>query len=188
MCNERTQVYSLKVFGVTGWKNSGKTTLVARLVAYFTGQGLRVSTIKHAHCDFDIDRPGSDSFQHRKAGARQVLLSSNRRWALMSEVGDSAEPELEALLQQLAPVDLVIVEGFKMGDQPKIQVVRPSNNTAVLPDEAQPIVAIASDAVVDPADYRCSGPLLQLDDVPAIAGFILDYCQLKATPGRDSSR
>lgn len=168
----------MKVFGVTGWKNSGKTTLVARLVEHITGLGLSVSTIKHAHCDFDIDRPGSDSFTHRQAGAQQVLLSSNRRWALMSEVGDGAEPELEDLLGQLQLVDLVIVEGFKMGDQPKIQVVRPQNNTDVLPDEAQPIVAIASDGPVNPLDYHCDGPLLALDDIHGIAQFILDYCQL----------
>lgn len=172
----------MKVFGVTGWKNSGKTTLVARLVEHLSGRGLRVSTIKHAHCDFDIDHPGSDSFTHRRAGAEQVLLSSNRRWALMSEIGEGREPELDDLLQQLKPVDLVIVEGFKMGDQPKIQVVRPLNNTEVLPNEAQPIVAIASDEVVDPADYHCSGPLLRLDDIEGIADFILQYCNLQFAP------
>ncbi|PLW71007.1 molybdopterin-guanine dinucleotide biosynthesis protein B [Pseudohalioglobus lutimaris] len=169
----------MKVFGITGWKNSGKTTLVARLVEHFTALGLRVSTVKHAHCDFDIDRRGSDSHTHRMAGAHQVLLSSNRRWALMSELKEDAEPELEELLQHLQPVDLVIVEGFKMGDQPKIQVVRRSNNAEVLPAEAQPIVAIASDAALTPADYGCSGPLLQLSDVPAIAEFIRQYCGLK---------
>jgi molybdopterin-guanine dinucleotide biosynthesis adapter protein len=168
----------MKVFGITGWKNSGKTTLVARLVEHLSGRGLSVSTIKHAHCDFDIDRPGSDSYTHRKAGAQQVLLSSNRRWALMSEIGAGAEPELAELLRELQPVDLVIVEGFKMGDQPKIQVVRPQNNTEVLPDEAQPIVAIASDEVVNPGDYHCDGPLLALDDTEGIADFILDYCGL----------
>lgn len=168
----------MKIFGITGWKNSGKTTLVARLVEHLSGRGLSVSTIKHAHCDFDIDRPGSDSYTHRKAGAQQVLLSSNRRWALMSEIGAGAEPELEDLLRELQPVDLVIVEGFKMGDQPKIQVVRPQNNTQVLPDEAQPIVAIASDETVNPQDYHCGGPLLALDDIEGIATFIIDYCEL----------
>ncbi|MBT6125048.1 MAG: molybdopterin-guanine dinucleotide biosynthesis protein B [Halieaceae bacterium] len=168
----------MQVFGVTGWKNSGKTTLVARLVENISARGFQVSTIKHAHCDFDIDKPGSDSYTHREAGAAQVLLSSNRRWALMSEVGDEQEPELDELLQQLRPVDLVIVEGFKMGQQPKIQVVRPSNNTEVLPAEAQPIVAIASDETITPSDYRCAGPLLALDDIDAIANFVLDYCGL----------
>ncbi|MGI9355669.1 MAG: molybdopterin-guanine dinucleotide biosynthesis protein B, partial [Rhizobiaceae bacterium] len=97
--------FMLKVFGVTGWKNSGKTTLVAELVKHFTTLGLSVSTIKHAHCDFDIDRPGSDSFLHRQAGANQVMLSSNRRWALMNESGNSAEQELEELLLHLRAVD-----------------------------------------------------------------------------------
>lgn len=172
----------MKVFGITGWKNSGKTTLVARLVENLSSRGLKVSTIKHAHCDFDIDKPGSDSFTHRQAGASQVLLSSNRRWALMSEIGEGREPELEELLQQLEPVDLVIVEGFKMGHQAKIQVVRPANNTEPLSDEAQPIVAIASDQAVDPRDYNCAGPLLQLDDVTAIADFILSYCEIPQRP------
>ena len=173
----------MKVFGVTGWKNSGKTTLVALLVKHLSDRGLCVSTIKHAHCDFDIDRPGSDSYTHRAAGAEQVLLSSNRRWALMSEIGEGKEPELEELLRQLQPVDLVIVEGFKMGNQPKIQVVRPRNNTAVLSDEAQPIVAIASDESVNPMDYHCDGPLLALDDIAGIADFILEYCGI-VVPGR----
>lgn len=169
----------MKVFGITGWKNSGKTTLVARLVSHISARGFSVSTIKHAHCDFDIDRPGTDSYTHRKAGAQQVLLSSNRRWALMSEIDQEAEPELDELLLQLQPVDLVIVEGFKMGDQPKIQVVRPRNNTEVLSPEAQPIVAIASDGDISPSDYHCSGPLLHLDDIEGIADFILDFCDLQ---------
>jgi molybdopterin-guanine dinucleotide biosynthesis protein MobB len=168
----------MKVFGITGWKNSGKTTLTADLVQYFTAQGLRVSTIKHAHCDFDIDRPGTDSYRHRTAGAEQVLLASSRRWALMQELRSGPEPELEELLPHLTPVDLVLVEGFKMGDQPKIQVVRPSHNTERLPDSARPIVAIASDSAVNPADYGCSGPCLPLNDIAAIAAFIRHYCGL----------
>ena len=169
----------MKVFGITGWKNSGKTTLVANLVSHLSRTGLRISTIKHAHCDFDIDRPGTDSYTHRQAGAAQVLLASSHRWALMTEIGEHAEPELEQLLTQIDPVDLVIVEGFKMAGQPKIQVVRPSNNTKRLPAETQPIVAIASDETVEPANYGCDGPLLPLDDIDAIAGFIIDYCDLQ---------
>lgn len=172
----------MKVFGITGWKNSGKTTLVADLVNHLTGRGLKVSTIKHAHCNFDIDKPGTDSFKHREAGAQQVLLASSNRWALMHELRNDQEPELDELLQHLEPVDLVIVEGFKMGDQPKIQVVRPQNNTERLPEEAQPIVAIASDEQVTPADYGCDGPLLALNDIKAIADFILDYCDLTSQP------
>jgi molybdopterin-guanine dinucleotide biosynthesis protein MobB len=165
----------MKVFGVTGWKNSGKTTLVAELVSYLSAQGLRISTVKHAHCDFDIDRPGTDSHSHREAGAQQVMISSSNRWALMNELGDEREPELEELLKAMSPVDLVLVEGFKLGPQPKIQVVRPENNTEPLPVEAQPIVAIASDSLVNPKDYGCEGPLLNLGDIESIARFIVEY-------------
>jgi len=169
----------VKVFGITGWKNSGKTTLVSELVSWFGERGLKVSTIKHAHCNFDIDKTGSDSFKHREAGANEVLIASQGRWALMHELRDEKEPELEDLLQHLQPVDLVLVEGFKMGDQPKIQVVRPENNTEVLPAEAQPIVAIASDsAAVMPSDYECGGPLLPLNDIAAVGQFIADHCGL----------
>jgi molybdopterin-guanine dinucleotide biosynthesis protein MobB len=166
----------VKVFGITGWKNSGKTTLVAELLRELLGRGYRVSTVKHAHCDADVDRPGTDSYKHREAGAHQVLLATAKRWALMRELEAQAEPELEELLQHLDPVDLVIVEGFKMGDHPKLQVVRPENHTGRLPPAAQPIVAVASDSDINPADYGSPGPLLPLDDVPAIADFILAFC------------
>lgn len=166
----------MKVFGITGWKNSGKTTLVAKLVQHLSERGLRVSTIKHVHCDFDIDQAGTDSYRHREAGARQVLLAGTKRWALMKELGKEAEAELDELLPHLDAVDLVIVEGFKMGHQAKIQVVRPEHNTRPLGPEAQPIVAIASDIPVDPADYGCDGPVLALNDIPAIADFIINYC------------
>lgn len=165
----------MKVFGVTGWKNSGKTTLVARLVEHFTALGMTVSTVKHAHCDFDIDREGSDSHSHRVAGAKQVMISSNSRWALMNELVNESELELNDLLQHMSPVDIVIVEGFKMGEQPKIQVVRSENNTDVLPAEASPIVAIASDSPLNPKDYNCEGPVFDLAEVASIADFILRY-------------
>jgi len=176
----------MKVFGITGWKNSGKTTLVSELVSWFGEQGLKVSTIKHAHCHFDIDKTGSDSFKHREAGAHEVLIASQGRWALMHELRDEGEPELEDLLKHLQPVDLILVEGFKMGDQPKIQVVRPENNTEVLPQEAQPIVAIASDSTdVKPSDYLCNGPLLPLNDIETVGRFIAEFCSL-ALPLKDS--
>lgn len=173
----------MKIFGITGWKNSGKTTLVAELVSWFGEQGVKVSTIKHAHCNFDIDKTGSDSFKHREAGANEVLIASQGRWALMHELRNEPEPELEDLLKHLQPVDLVLVEGFKMGDQPKVQVVRPENNTEVLPQEAQPIVAIASDSrQVQPSDYQCDGPLLPLNDIAAVGRFIAEYCDLPLPP------
>ena len=102
----------MKLWGVTGWKNTGKTGLMERLVAQFTGRGLTVSTVKHAHHSFDVDQPGKDSYRHRAAGAHQVLLSSGARWALMSELRGAEEPGLDDLLPKLAPVDLVLVEGF----------------------------------------------------------------------------
>lgn len=168
----------MKVFGITGWKNSGKTTLVAELVNTFRERGYRVSTIKHAHCSLDIDRSGTDSYRHRQAGAHQVLLASPYRWALMQEVNEAPEPELPTLLQHMETVDLVLVEGFKMGQQPKIQVVRPSHHTGRLPPETQPIVALASDESVNAADYGCEGPVLPLNNVSVIADFIADYLQM----------
>ena len=103
----------MKLWGVVGWKNTGKTGLMERLVTEFTARGLRVSTLKHAHHSFDIDHPGKDSHRHRMAGATQVLLASRNRWALMHELRDEEEPTLEALLTKLAPVDLVLIEGYK---------------------------------------------------------------------------
>ena len=119
-----------RVWGVTGWKNTGKTGLTERLVAHFTGQGLTVSTIKHAHHDADIDRPGTDSFRHRAAGAREVILSSPRRWALMHEAAGAPEPSLADHLARLAPVDLVLVEGHKAAPHAKIETHRPDTSSS----------------------------------------------------------
>ena len=110
----------MKLFGVVGWKNSGKTGLMERLIAAFAAQGLSVSAIKHAHHTFDVDHPGKDSYRHRAAGATEVLLSSRNRWALMHELRDAAEPPLEALIARLSPVDLVLVEGYKRDRHPKV--------------------------------------------------------------------
>ncbi|TQV84700.1 molybdopterin-guanine dinucleotide biosynthesis protein B [Exilibacterium tricleocarpae] len=169
----------MKVFGITGWKNSGKTTLVADLVTRFRQRGLSVSTVKHAHHNFDIDKPGTDSYKHRQAGAKEVLISSANRWALMHETVGDREPELEALLARLSPVDLVLVEGFKRSDHPKLQVIRAGNNTEPLPASAQPLVAIVSDGDLNPSDYNCKGPLLPLEDTQKIADFILAYSGLE---------
>ncbi len=166
------------VFGITGWKNSGKTTLVTELVHWFTERGFKVATIKHAHCDVEFDRPGSDSFRHKQAGAQQVLLASSKRWALMTEL-DGPELELDDLLVQLDPTDLILVEGFKRGPHRKLQVVRPDHNAQPLDDEAEHIVAIASDVPVNPADYRCEGPWLPLNHVDTIARFIARRCGLQ---------
>ena len=115
---------STPVFGIGGWKNSGKTTLTERLVAEFTRRGLRLATVKHAHHDFDIDKEGTDSFRHRRAGAREVAIVSGRRWALMHELDGETEPTLDAIVARLSPADLILVEGFKRGSHPKIEVRR----------------------------------------------------------------
>ncbi len=159
----------MKVYGVTGWKNSGKTTLVERLVADITGRGFAVSTIKHAHHAFDIDHPGKDSHRHRVAGARQVLVASHARWALMTELRDAPEPELADLLAQIAPVDLVLVEGYKRDRHRKIEVRRAATAQDLLAAGDPTIDAVASDAPLPGSGV----PVFDIDDVAGIAAFIL---------------
>lgn len=168
----------MKVFGITGWKNSGKTTLTSDLVRLFTQHGLTVSTIKHAHHGFDIDKPETDSFKHREAGAREVLISSGKRWALMHELQSEPEATLEQLLNQLTEVDLVLVEGFKSSPHPKLHVVRNELNQDALPDSALPIAAVVSDDDINPQDYHCPGPVLPRSEIETIAKFIAQYCDL----------
>ena len=158
----------MKVWGVVGWKNSGKTGLMERLVAKFTQDGLRVSTLKHAHHAFDVDQPGKDSFRHRTAGATEVLLTSGRRWALMHELRGADEPSLDELLDKLAPVDLVLVEGFKRDKHPKIEAHRAETGNGLLAPDDPSIRAIAADNPVC-VDTR---PVFDLDDTDSIARFI----------------
>jgi len=154
-----------RVYGVTGWKNAGKTGLMERLVAEFRARGLRVSTIKHAHHGMDVDRPGTDSFRHRAAGAGEVLVASPRRWALMHEIAEGAEPALEALLARLSPCDLVLIEGFKRAPHPKVQAWRAeARGHEILPG----VRAVAADGPLP----DCALPVLDLDDTAAIADFI----------------
>lgn len=157
----------MKIYGVTGWKNSGKTGLMERLVSEFTARGLRVSTLKHAHHAFDVDHDGTDSFRHRAAGAGQVLLSSGRRWALMSELGDAPEPPLVDLLSKLAPCDLVLIEGYKRADHPKIEAHRAATKQPLIAPDDPSIRAVASDSALD-----LDRPVFDLDDTKAIADFI----------------
>jgi molybdopterin-guanine dinucleotide biosynthesis protein MobB len=159
----------MKVYGVTGWKNSGKTTLVERLVAEITGRGLSVSTIKHAHHAFDVDQPGKDSHRHRQAGAAQVLVSSRNRWALMTENRGQPEPELDDLIARLAPVDLVLVEGYKRDRHPKIEARRVATAQDLIATGDPTIEAVATDEPLD----GLSVPVFDLDDVSGIADFIL---------------
>lgn len=158
----------MKIFGVTGWKNAGKTGLMERLVSEITSRGLRVSTLKHAHHSFDVDHPGRDSYRHREAGASQVLLVSEHRWALMSEQRGSPEPALEELLQKLSPVDLVLIEGYKREPHPKIEAFRAVANNPLIAEGDKTIVAIASDCPID-----IDRPVFDLDDTTQIANFIL---------------
>ena len=157
----------MKLWGIAGWKNSGKTGLMERLVAEFTARGLRVSTIKHAHHSFDVDHPGKDSYRHRAAGAAQVMLSSANRWALMTELQGAPEPDLDELLAQMATVDLVLVEGFKRAGHPKIEAHRAATGQGLLAPGDATIRAIASDSA--PMTDR---PVLHLDDTGGIADFI----------------
>lgn len=159
----------MKVFGIAGWKNSGKTGLVERLVAHFTAQGLRVSTVKHTHHRVDLDRPGKDSFRHRDAGAREVLIVSENRWALLHELRDTPEPSLAQLLAKLSPVDLVLVEGYKSGPHPRIEAHRKATAQPYLAATDETILAIAAD---DPKGCTLDKPLFDLDDTAAIAAFI----------------
>lgn len=157
----------MKLWGVTGWKNTGKTGLMERLVTEFTARGLSVSTLKHAHHAFDVDQPGKDSFRHRQAGATEVLLASGARWALMAELRGAPEPSLDALLARLSPVDLVLVEGYKRSPHPKIEAYRAVAGQRLLAPDDPTIRAVASDSAHD-----LDRPVFDLDDTAGIAGFI----------------
>lgn len=161
---------SPQVFGITGWKNSGKTTLVARLVTELRGRGLTVGVVKHAHHAFDIDHPGRDSHTIREAGANEVAIVSARRWALIHELrDDERELTLKEMLARMSPCDVVLVEGFKRSDHAKLEVRSADAADTRQMDETVPnIVAIAADAPQD--DSR---PQFRRDDIAAIADFII---------------
>ena len=159
----------MKLFGLAGWSGSGKTTLMKALLPELIRHGVTVSTIKHAHHSFDVDQPGKDSYEHRRAGAREVMVASSERWALMRELRGAPEPSLEALIARMSPVDLLMIEGFKRHPHPKLEVHRPSNGKPLLCPDDPHIVAVASDVPLD----GIAVPRLALDDVPAIADFIV---------------
>jgi molybdopterin-guanine dinucleotide biosynthesis protein B len=161
----------MRIFGLAGWSGSGKTTLMTALIPEFVSRGITVSTVKHAHHAFDIDRPGKDSWRHREAGAQEVMVASDRRWALMHELRGAAEPALDALLQRLSPVDLVLVEGFKRHAHPKIEVYRRALGKPLLHPEDPDVIAIAA----DDGSPEFSVPFLPLSDAAAIAAFVLGY-------------
>jgi molybdopterin-guanine dinucleotide biosynthesis protein B len=162
-----------KVIGVAGWKNSGKTTLVARLITELTRRGFKVASVKHAHHTFQIDDADTDSARHRRAGAQQVAVVSGRRWALVRELDDEPEPALEAILARLDPCDLVIVEGYKNEPIPKIEVrLKGAHTPALYPDDPR-VIAIATDDVLDTAL-----PQVDVNDPEAVANLIIQHLGL----------
>lgn len=163
----------MRVIGLAGWSGAGKTTVVTRLIPELGRRGVSVSTLKHAHHAFDLDTPGKDSHAHREAGAREVLISSERRWALMRELRDEPEAELPDLLARLSPVDLVIVEGFKRQAHVKLEIHRAANGKPPLHPGDPTIVAVASDTAFPDAGR----PVIDIDDIQGIAALMLAQAQ-----------
>jgi molybdopterin-guanine dinucleotide biosynthesis adapter protein len=158
----------MRVIGLAGWSGSGKTTLITKVIPVLIGRGLKVATIKHAHHEFDIDRPGKDSWLHREAGAGEVVVASSRRWALVHELRAEGEPPLADLLAKLAPADLVIVEGYKRHAHPKLEIYRASVGKPLIYPDDNCVVAIASDAPLLGAQL----PVVMLDDIESIANVL----------------
>lgn len=158
----------MRIIGFAGWSGAGKTTLLEELIPALVRRGVRVSTIKHAHHEFDIDKPGKDSHRHRMAGASEVLVASMNRWALIHELRGAPEPDLPELLAHLAPVDLVLVEGFKRNRHPKIEIWRAEVGKPFLHPDDPFIVGIASDAPVEGVPL----PVVDLNDAEALADFV----------------
>jgi molybdopterin-guanine dinucleotide biosynthesis protein B len=166
----------VQVLGIVGWSGSGKTTLLTALIPCLRAQGLTLSTVKHAHHGFDMDRPGKDTYRHREAGAREVMVATAARWALLHEV-DGPEPALPALLARMVPVDLVLVEGFKTHEFPKLEVHRPALGKPPIWPDWPDVVAVASNAALP----DCPRPVLALDDALAIAAWVVGF--LRIEPG-----
>lgn len=169
--------------GLAGWSGAGKTTLMVKLLPCLIARGRTVSTLKHAHHRFDVDKPGKDSWEHRRAGASQVLVASGARWALLTELRRAKEPTLPELLEKLDPVDLVIVEGFKRDAHPKVEVWRAANEKPWMHPDMPGIVAVASDA---PPPYAL--PRVALDDVEAVADLIEAHARAPGAIAWDSVR
>jgi molybdopterin-guanine dinucleotide biosynthesis adapter protein len=170
----------MRIVGLAGWSGSGKTTLITKVLPCLIARGMRVSTIKHAHHGFDLDQPGKDSFMHRAAGATEVVISSARRFAVLHELRDEPEWDLPDLLTKLAPVDLVLVEGFKRDAFPKLEIHRAANGKPLIQPDDPHIVAIASDIALPQAKV----PVVGLDDIELIADVLLKH----ATPLRSAAQ
>ena len=160
----------MKVFGISGRSGSGKTALMIRLVPWFKAQGLTISTVKQAHEGFDVDKKGKDSYEHREAGASEVMIASARRWALMHEYRDEPEYSMDQLLARMSPVDLVLIEGFRKWPHSRLEVWREETGKAPFYPEDSQVVALVSDRAV----AGCPLPQLLLDDVESIGRLILE--------------
>lgn len=160
----------MRIIGLAGWSGSGKTTLITKVLPVLIGRGHRVSTLKHAHHGFDLDKPGKDSFMHRASGATEVIISSERRWAVLHELRGEEEWDLPALLSKASPVDLVLVEGFKREPFPKLEIFRKDNGKPLLHPEDPHIIAVASDAPVPDAKV----PVIDLNNIEQIADALLE--------------
>ena len=168
---------SPRIFGIAGWKNSGKTTLAVRLIAEFTARGYRVSSIKHAHHAFQIDDGETDSARHRRAGSGQVAIVSSQRWAIVTELHKAPEPDFADVVASLAPCDLVVVEGYKSHPIPKIEARRTAaRERRPLSREDRNVIAIAADHAVEGETI----PVFALDDITAIADFVTKHLRLAA--------
>jgi molybdopterin-guanine dinucleotide biosynthesis protein B len=165
----------VKVLGLAGWSGAGKTTLLAKLIPELIRRGITVSTMKHAHHAFDVDTPGKDSYVHREAGATEVLVASGQRWALMHEHRGSPEPDSEALMQHMSDVDLLLVEGFKRESHQKLEIYREANGKSLLASEDPNIVAV----LVDGPKPETQLPVIDLNDIGAIADFVMHHCGFK---------
>ena len=165
----------MRIFGIAGWRGSGKTMLLTRLLPELIGRAISVSTMKHAHHEFDVDQPGKDSYEHRIAGATEVLITSASRWALMHEHRSEPEATFESLLPRLQPVDLILVEGFKRHAHDKLEIHRPSVGKPLLCSDDPNIVAVASDTHLT----GLAIPVFPLDDIAVIADFIIERCELE---------
>ena len=163
----------MRVIGLAGWSGAGKTTLIEKVIPEIRRRGLTVSTLKHAHHAFDMDRPGKDSHRHREAGAAQVLVASSQRLALLTELRDAPEPRLGDLLRMFAPVDIVLVEGFRSDAHRKIEIYRETNGKPLRHTEDEQIVALISDLAAPPAHL----PHAHIDDVAAAAALLLTHAQ-----------
>ena len=167
----------MRIIGLAGWSGSGKTTLITKLIPRLLARGVRVSTLKHAHHGFDLDKPGKDSFVHRVAGATEVIISSARRWAILHELREEPEWNMVDLVAKMSPVDLVLVEGFKRDAFPKLEIHRIANGKPLIHPEDPHIVAVASDSAVPDAKV----PVVDLNNIETIADLLLRHAVVIAT-------